>query len=76
MTDQGERLYRVRMARYSNGDSVQLTKTVHSSSGSGYPGDRGRVEGIGRAYGQDAYRVRLDNRVILERVIESDLKSA
>ncbi|MDT4988830.1 MAG: hypothetical protein QOI74_2924 [Micromonosporaceae bacterium] len=61
------------MASYREGDRVKVTTTVHSSSGSGYPGDRGRVEALGEAWGQDVYRVGLDNGVCLERVRESDL---
>ena len=61
------------MTRFREGDRVRVTNTVHSSSGSGYSGDRGRVESISEAWGQDVYRVGLDNGVRLERVRESDL---
>ena len=33
------------MAVHREGDRVKVTATVHSSSGSGCPGDRGRVAG-------------------------------
>jgi hypothetical protein len=61
------------MAAYREGDRVKVTTTVHSSSGSGYAGDRGHIEAISEAWGQDVYQVGLDNGVRLERVRESDL---
>jgi hypothetical protein len=64
------------MAAFREGDDVIVTTTVHSSSGSGYSGDRGRVTALSEAWGQDVYRVELSNGVRLERVRESDLRRA
>jgi hypothetical protein len=61
------------MATFREGDRVRVTTTVHSSSGSGYSGDRGRITGLDEAWGQDVYHVALENGVRLERVRESDL---
>lgn len=62
------------MATYREGEPVIVTSTVHSSSGSGYPGDRGHVARITEAWGQDVYNVKLDNGIRLERVRDRDLK--
>jgi hypothetical protein len=60
------------MAKFNSGDKVRVNNTVHSSSGSGYSGDRGRIASAG-GWGQEVYEVHLDNGVRLERVQESDL---